>query len=289
MSLSILVVTYNCLMEHSQTIRSLATSEVRFDGVRLCIWNNGPQEIPVPTNTLAALKEKGFEVTVTQTPWNAPLSWIYNYFIEHNPSNSYVILDHDSTLSEEYLRYIASNKKTFLGMPVIKAKGKPLYPRLRKEFSIGPYTENDKVRSIGSGLLISKEAIDAIKHAYGDAFDENFALYGVDTSFFNRIHKLKLAEKLQSIPTIEHSLSRLETEEKEMQDFRKIERSYDFGLMLRHYPTFKRVQTLTKQILKCFHKKNNILITKAIKAFIQGRHDRCRRPLQINQVNTDRR
>lgn len=278
MSLSILVVTYNCSMEHSQTISSLSASKVRFDGVRLCIWNNGPKEMPVPADTLAALRDKGFEVTVKQTPWNAPLSWIYNYFIENFSSNRYVILDHDSILSDEYLNYIVEDKEIFLGMPVIKAKGTLLYPRIKKQFAIGPYAKSDKVRSVGSGLLIGQKAIDAIVGSYGKPFDENFALYGVDTSFFYRIHKLKLVDKLKSIPGIDHSLSKLEVEGEETKRFRKIERSYELGLMLMHYPTYKAARTFIRQLLKSGFGKSNIFVTKVIKAFVQGRHERCKQP-----------
>lgn len=278
MSLSILVVTYNCSLNRSQTIRSLCTSKVRFDGVRLCIWNNGPKEITVEAEMLEALREKGFEVTIKQTPWNAPLSWIYNYFIGKYPSDRYVILDHDSVLSDEYMQYIVEDEEAFVGMPIIKANGASRFPRVKDHFSIGPYTKRDKVRSVGSGLLISQEAIGTIKDSYGDVFDENFALYGVDTSFFSRICKLGLAEKLQSIPAIEHSLSRFEVEGKEIKEFRQIERSYDFGLMLRHYPTLGRVRKLIKQMYKSLFNKNKVLIIKALKAFIQGCHERCKQP-----------
>lgn len=276
MGLSILIVTYNCSMERSQTIHTLSTSKVGFDGVRLCIWNNGPKEISIPTDMLAALREKGFEVTITQTPWNAPLSWIYNYFIGKYPADRYVILDHDSILPEEYLRYIVENKGIFVGMPIIRANETSRFPRANERFSIGPYTKGDNVRSIGSGLLISQEAVERIKDAYGDVFDENFALYGVDTSFFSRICKLKLVEKLQCIPAINHSLSRFEVEAKEIKDFRKVEQSYYVGLILRHYPSLGVVLKLIKQMAKYFCCKNKILITRVIKAFIQGRHERCK-------------
>lgn len=276
MSLSILVVTYNCSMERSQTIHSLLTSKVGFDGVRLCFWNNGPKEIPVPTDTLAALGEKGFEVTIKQTPWNAPLSWIYNFFIEKNPADRYVILDHDSILSEEYLKCLMEDEGIFLGLPIVKIKGVSRYPSVQDKFSIGPYGKEDKVRSLGSGLLISQKAIDAVRSSYGDVFDENYALYGVDTSFLQRVQEVELSGKLQCIPCIEHSLSDFEEEKKEVKSFRKIERSYAFGLHLRYYPTKKRLHKLIRQAFKSLLGKNKILITKAIKAFIQGRHERCK-------------
>lgn len=278
MSLSVLVVTYNCSFEHSQTIRSLSSSGVLFDGVRLCIWNNGPKEISVDAEIIAVLREKGFEVIIKQTPWNAPLSWIYNYFIEKNPAGRYVLLDHDSILSDEYMQYIVGREEVFVGMPIIKANGVSRFPRVQERFSAGPYTNKDNVRSVGSGLVLGQEVIDTIKNSYGDIFDENFALYGVDTSFFSRIFKLGLAEKLQSIPAIDHSLSRFEVEGREIKEFRRIERSYDFGLMLRHYPTLGRVRKLIKQMYKSLFNKNKTLIRKALKAFIQGRHERCKQP-----------
>lgn len=278
MNLSILVVTYNCPLDHSQTIHSLCASKVRFDGVRLCIWNNGPKEMPVPTNMLAVLGEKGFEVTIRQTPWNAPLSWIYNYFIEKNPANRYVILDHDSSLSEEYIKYIVGNNDVFLGMPMVKVKGVLHSPRVNDQFSSGPYGKRDKVRALGSGLLISQKAIDAVKSAYGDIFDENYALYGIDTSFLQRVQEVESSDSLKCIPCIEHSLSDFEEEKKEIKRFRNIEKSYAFGLHLRYYPTKKRVRKMIKQTFKSILGKNKILITEAVKAFVKGRHERCKQP-----------
>lgn len=278
MSLSILVVTYNCSLEQSQTIHSLSASDVRFDGVRLCIWNNGPKEVAISTKTLELLREKGFDVIVKQTPWNAPLSWIYNYFIERYKASRYVILDHDSILSDDYLKFIADDKDVFLGLPIVKIKGSSCYPSVKDKFSIGPYGEMEKVRSLGSGLLISQKAIDSVKSSYGDVFDENYALYGIDTSFLQRVQEVEFSNRLQCIPYIEHSLSDFEEEKKEVKRFRKIERSYAFGLHLRYYPTKKRVRKMIKQTFKSILGKNKISITEAVKAFVKGRHERCKQP-----------
>jgi len=204
------------------------------------------------------------------------LSWIYNYFIEKNPANRYVIIDHDSLLSEEYLKCLVDDGGIFLGLPIVKIKGVPRYPSVKDQFSIGPYSKGNKVRSLGSGLLISQKAIDAVKSSYGDVFDENYALYGIDTSFLQRVQEVALGDELQCIPYIEHSLSDFEEEKKEVKKFRKIERSYAFGLHLRYYPTKKRVRKLIKQIFKSILGKNKILIREVVKAFIQGRHERCK-------------
>jgi len=281
MSLSILVVTYNCSLEESETVNALANSGLRFDGVRLCLWNNGPREIMPCRDRLAALTEQGFAVSFQQTPGNAPLSRIYNYFIKNFPSTRYAILDHDSNLSKEYLQYLLENEGTFLGMPIIQVDGVPQYPRVRRRFAAGPYARQDKVLSIGSGLLISQEAVDCIQAEYGSVFDEHFALYGVDTTFFRRLNALGLAERLCAIPGFEHSLSRLEAESAEMKHFRKVERSYNFGLMLRHYPSAKQRRTFIKEVVQSLFGRNHFLIGKTLKAFFQGRHERCRQaPLE---------
>lgn len=285
MKLSILIVAYNCSLESSATLNSILTSKLRFDEVQLCFWNNGPQDITPLSSTLAALEEQSLELTMKQTRQNAPLSWIYNHFIKSFPGDQYVILDHDSTLSREYLQHILARKKTFLGMPTILAKGAPQYPRSNRRFSLGPYTNRDEVFSIGSGLLLSHEATECIKHAYGNIFDENFALYGVDISLFKRIQKLGLTEKLESIPGFEHSLSKLESETKEVKHFRKVEASYDFGLMLRHYPSTRQLRILLKQILRSPFGKSRLFLTKVLKAFIEGRHERCRLPALENMIS----
>ncbi len=278
MKLSILIVAYDCSMENSATLTSILASKLGFDGARLCFWNNGPHYMSPLPGTLAAPAERSLEVSIRQTCQNAPLSWIYNYFIKNFPGDRYVILDHDSILSNEYLQHILARKKTFLGMPTILVEGEPQYPRSNRRFSLGPYTNRDDVFSIGSGLLLSHEATRCIENAYGNIFDDNFALYGVDISLFKRIQKLGFTEKLESLPGFEHSLSRLKSETKELKHFRRVEKSYYFGLMLRHYPSARRLRTLLKQLLRLPLGRNKLLFRKALKAFLTGRHERCGLP-----------
>ena len=160
-------------------------------------------------------------------------------------------------------------------MPIILANGKPQSPCANGVFSAGPYSKNEYVTAIGSGIIISKEAANIVKKKYGNIFDENFALYGVDTSFFIRLNKLALTENLTSIPGFEHSLSRLEVESADIKLFRKLERSYDFGLTLRHYPSFSLLMMAFKQTLLWPIGRNRIKISKAFKVFVTGRHERC--------------
>lgn len=275
MSLSILIVTYNCEIKDSVTISSLLNSRLDFSGTTLCIWSNGPNKLLHDEKVHKSLEGMGFRLTLIQTLHNAPLSWIYNNFIKSFPSDSYAILDHDSRLSLEYLSAILKQQKNTVRLPIIMANGQPQSPCSNGVFCAGPYTKKNYVMAIGSGVIISKLIAENIKSAYGNVFDENFALYGVDTSFFVRIYKLGLTENLISIPGFEHSLSRLEMESRDVKLFRKIERSYDFGLSLRHYPSNKLAMSALKQILLWPIGRNRIILSKALKAFLVGRHERC--------------
>lgn len=60
---------------------------------------------------------------------NLPLSVIYNRFIKSYDSDFYVILDHDSCISSEYVDYIKDiNDQLFIGLPKITMNGIPRSP-----------------------------------------------------------------------------------------------------------------------------------------------------------------
>jgi GT2 family glycosyltransferase len=275
MNLSILVVLYNSSIPCSRTITSLLDSNLQFKGCGLCIWNNGPNGVNLDSAVRRQLELKGFVVTLRQTPGNIPLSYIYNDFFDMYLSEYYVILDHDSILSEPYLRYLNGGSKFYVGMPIISSKGINRSPCLNGRFSSGPYVKKNMVTAIGSGLVISRDAASAVKERYGNIFDERFALYGVDTTFFVRLNRMCAADKLRAIPGFEHSLSRLEQEGAQVKSFRAVERSYDIGLMLRYYPSLKLIAMLVKQLLLVLLNRNQIVFSAMLKAFIAGKHERC--------------
>lgn len=275
MSLSILVLAYNCEIDQSRTIRSILSVPLDFSGIRLCIWNNGPSFFLSSKTVLDALEAKGFEVTVQQTIENAPLSCIYNFFIRNYCAENYVILDHDSDLTVEYIEYVLGVGDNFVGMPIIQVGGKPQSPCVNGKYFSGPYTGREFVTAIGSGLVINREVVQKLLIDYGNVFDENFALYGVDTSFFCRIYESGLSKRLRAIPGFNHSLSRLEVECGNIKRFREIERSYDLGLMLRHYPSVRLVMSLLKQVVLWPLGKKKIHLYRLLKVFILGRHERC--------------
>lgn len=273
--ISILVVLYNIEIDDSITLKRIFSSNSKLNKCRLLIWNNGPNKLSLERRTI--LDVGGIdEVNIIEDLTNVPLSKIYNLFIDHNESDFYIILDHDSDLSDDYMDYICDlDKDVFLGMPKIFSNHMPCSPCINNVYADRAYNPTEKLTAIGSGLILSKKLVLLLKHAYKNVFDERYALYGVDSSLFYRIRKLNHVHKCIVIPGFEHSLSRLEKESVSVKKFRIHERSIDLGLTLRHYPNANVIKLFLIEMLKTIIHKNSLSITVAIKAFISGKHPRC--------------
>lgn len=125
--IAVLVVLYNKEISQSETLSSLANQNVTY--YELTLVNNGPNELLALNDPL--LKEmqgKGIKVNYIEFLDNKPLSYIYNLFItENNNRESFVILDDDTQLPEDYLTY-CDNKFDIL-LPIILHDGKVEYPK----------------------------------------------------------------------------------------------------------------------------------------------------------------
>lgn len=275
MKISALVVLYNCSLEGSETVKSFLNSGVDLAGLDLCVWNNGPGEVPVSDDLISQFSEKGLRLTYIETLQNAPLSWIYNAFIDRFKSDKYVFLDHDSTLSDEYLSYVMAFEPIFLGAPIINSLGEARSPTVNGIYMPGPYSKGQRVVSIGSGIVVGHCAVDSLRKEYGCVFDEDFALYGVDTSFFIRVHNLGCSDKIETAPPFHHSLSRLEKESKAVTNFRIEERLYDLALMLRKYPSMIYLRSFLKMLVRALINNRVKSIVCAFRLFFTRRHSRC--------------
>lgn len=229
---TILVLLYNKQLADSQTLRSLIHSRVDFSTCRLVIWNNGPSEI---LKHLDDCSYGGWQsIELVQTIENKPLSYIYNKLIDDYKSEYYIFLDDDSTLNDGYLEAVINNQNDVV-VPEIYSLGVARSPTVDGNFSSGPFQVSDKVVAIGSGIRISHDIALRVKEYYGDVFDNRYAFYGVDTTFFLRLFHLKLSATIEVVNGFDHNMSRLEIESQTMSRFRKIERTLDLGLTLRHY------------------------------------------------------
>ena len=276
-----LIVLYNKEIPESDTLKSLSSFDFYFGRSKIVIWNNGP--LSLKSNCFSFFEKVDADVTVLETLQNESLSVIYNRFFNEYSAKKYVILDDDSSLSEEYLKSISEVKPDQVGMPIIQSHGRITSPRInRKLYSGGDRViqETDKVSTIGSGLVIGCDVVNKLTVKYGSVFDERFYFYGVDTTFCFRLFDSNLTKYIEIIPGFNHQLSRLEKEEGSISDFRRLERSYDMGLTMRYYNTksflsnFNRVVKLglNSFISLVTRKKTKILFLHFLKALVIGKH-----------------
>ncbi|MGJ8682400.1 glycosyltransferase family 2 protein [Paraglaciecola sp.] len=272
MNTSILVVLYAQNISQSDTIKGLILHALNYTNTSLVIWNNGPDSIPL--STVQPLKELGFKnVELVQTIENIALSKIYNRFIKNWPAKRYILLDHDSFLTQEYLSAALSDREIEVGVPLIESQQEIRSPHIEGKWHPGPYTNKDKVRAIGSGLIISENICQIIKNSFGDVFDQRFYLYGVDTTFFYRLRKVKLNSRIKIISKFNHSLSRLENESEETKFFRRKERSYEIGLKTRYYLTEVPRLFISLIIRRCLG-LDSLSVRYLFHALISGKHYR---------------
>lgn len=265
--LAMLVVLYGCELDKSNTLHSLVKLSSQLNDVKLIIWNNGPNYLN--ENVVSSFKIK-LDFELFQTIENISLAKIYNKFVSLNDSNNYVILDHDTNVNIDYLKAV----KLFHGniaAPKIYSRGVLHSPR----FSQLPLSSKREVTAIGSGLVISKSVVKRMSKYFGNVFDERFVLYGVDTTLFYRLAKYyDLETELFFLPELEHSLSSDETETNIINQFRLKEKSYDFGLRLRFYPSYGKFILLFILIAKSILKSSPLKISYICTALFTGKHYR---------------
>lgn len=272
MKISILVVLYSCEIKESETINTLVSAGGAHAGVRLVIWNNGPQLLKRSIVDVEWLQ--GFDsVDVIETVENRALSNIYNQFLEKYAADRYVLLDHDSTLNTRYISEVISGLDIQIGVPLIELQGIVRSPVMRGGYRNGPYSIKDEFVAIGSGLVLSAETTHVMSAKFDKVFDERFYLYGVDTVFFFRVWSAGLSSKIMVLSSFDHSLSRLEVETPTVKAFRKIERSYEVGLKARYYFRNSKFEIIKILIKRCLGLET-LSMRPIFKAFLSGRHYR---------------
>ncbi|EKO3767286.1 hypothetical protein P0F26_002972 [Vibrio metschnikovii] len=265
--LAILIVLYGCELDESSTLHSLVRLSSQLNGVKLIIWNNGPNNLN--ENVVLSFKSE-LDFELIQTIENISLAKIYNKFLSLNDCDNYVILDHDTSVNFDYLKAVVQFNGT-IAAPKIYSKGVLHSPRVVQL----PLSSKREVTAIGSGLVISKSAVKHISKCFGNVFDERFVLYGVDTTLFYRLASCyDLEEELFLLPGLAHSLSSDETESISVNQFRLKEKSYDFGLRLRFYPSYDKIILLFVLIAKSILKKSPLKVGYIFKAILSGKHYR---------------
>jgi GT2 family glycosyltransferase len=273
--IAVLIVLYDTEISNSVSISSILSCD-NLDKVSITIVNNGPRKIQGPNDFVDTYSEIFRHISFIESIDNRPLSKLYNEFLNDNVGNdNFVILDGDSCFEHNYFTKII-NKSFDLYVPRILSveDGKYYYPTIYKNVvsSEGSLTSQG-LMSISSGLVINSTVVTLMKKKYSKVFDESFALYGVDTSFFLRLRTLKVDLNIVCGSVINHSLSRVKKEE--ISSFRFKERLYDTAIIARRYPNIERVIYYLKRLLKSIILFRITDAYSLIYYFIKGKHPRC--------------
>lgn len=225
-----LVVLYKTQYSDSQTLRVF--SELCFGKNEknfFVIWDNSPTSKATLSNLKVFLKTEN--VAYIHTPENTPLSKVYNFCLDtYSGFEVLVIFDQDTKVAradfDAYLEdVISENSDINIFLPKIYSKSKLYSPGKfwvfkgwhYKKLSIGMHKDRFYT-AIMSGTCAR---IDFLKR-HNIRFNENLALYGIDTCFFCDVRKIDSRfYVLDEKP--EHSLS-----ENGLNDFDKKVRSRQY-------------------------------------------------------------
>lgn len=275
MKISVLVVLYNKIISDSATLRTMLLCN-DLCNVDLTVVNNGPKSIPQVQEFLSSNESLFLGIRYIEHLENKPLSKVYNDFIDCNSrADYYVIIDDDSKLESTFFRKIVLNTFDICVPRILSVDdGQYYYPTVKGvPITSEGYIDIDDLISISSGLTIKRDVVTLLKNKYGSVFDENFALYGVDTSFFLRLKELDCRLNVICSSTIMHSLSRANNSKPSL--FRERERLYDAAIIARRYPNRIRIYYFVKRLLKNIILFNRENLFSLITCFIKGKHPRC--------------
>jgi len=274
-----LVVLYGLKPAASATLRSLLAQPLAAlpADSALLVWNNGPTPL-AEAERQALLAAPGWrQVLVEEDLGNPPLSRVYNQALRLG-TERLVIFDQDTVVDERYLQALAQEADVLV--PLVLGAGAIRYPHQYKQVvtAEGPLDPQATV-TISSGLCLTQGLAGRIAARHGDVFDERFALYGVDVSFFLRVQALAREEPVELLCAgmLDHSLSELEAETPAQRRFRDIEKFYVALLLRLHYKGASRgkvLRYLGRQLLG-----NRLylygVLPRMLRTILSGRHPRA--------------
>lgn len=274
-----LVVLYGLRPGESATLASLLAqppASLPADSA-LLVWNNGPRPLEDAERQRLLAAPGWAEVLIREDVGNPPLSRVYNLALRQG-AERLVIFDQDTVVDGRYLQ--ALGQEAELLVPLVLGAGAIRYPHQYKAVvtTEGPLDPQATV-TISSGLCLTQDLAARIAARHGDVFDERFALYGVDVSFFLRVQALAREESVELLCAgiLDHSLSELEAETPAQRRFRDIEKFYVALLLRLHYKGASRgkvLRYLGRQLLG-----NRLylygVLPRMLRTILSGRHPRA--------------
>lgn len=279
MNIAMVVIIYNKSLEASTTLQSLLQFEHAIHN--LVIVNNGPNEIK-PDAFFAELQLKHIHVFLENHLENKPLSWVYNDLIEQFDTDYFVLFDDDTILNSQYENHLFNAlDHTDIEVPKIFARVEHVqhFPMLNNALlkDSGELSNIETIFSVGSGLILSKRLKYIFIERFGHVFDQHFAFYGVDSTFFIRLNLLlseSIPFKITSCSYLNHGLS---LTEEALTPWRKREFIYENTLKVKYYSSnafMARLKFIRLMYRKLSHFEFSDLRL-VIKTFLSGKHPRC--------------
>ena len=158
---ALVVVVYNKSIEDSITLNTLV--EYDFLNSKLVIHNNGPKNISLVGDVARRLNDKFKDVELINCLSNSPLSILYNEFINNNlDAKQFIILDDDSTITDEFVRAINANEADMeLPRIISRTDHVTYYPiEAKKVVTVDRELDPRTSFSIGSGLVIHHSLVE---------------------------------------------------------------------------------------------------------------------------------
>ena len=262
--LTVLVLLHNKTIEESKTISSMLSFKKKLnDEIELIIWNNGCSK-----GSEVYLDDDTYDVKTINSYDNVNISQVYNKVIyDYFSSQRIVIFDDDSLVDISYISSLISFGEEPVICPDILFNGEKVYPISIDSNTVIDSNVKRSIKSINSGLSLSRTLIDKIRDENGDVFDSRFSFYGVDFSFFYRLDRLSI-DVLQ-VGSLEHSLSRFEVTYSK-NDFRWRQKLYENILMVRNYPEYNSKVLIIKVLCKVLISFSLNTISSSVRVFLNN-------------------
>ncbi len=276
----VLVVIYNQGLDEGATLRSLERTlpEALREHSSLVVWNNGPSLFQVSDIDAFRNTSRWKFIQIENRTDNLPLSMVYNRIVRMD-GERFVFFDHDTEVTESYWQALECHPSLDVLAPRIWGQQVCHYPKQNKQVvSTEQPLDPRGLVTITSGMALSRRLLTALAAQEGKAFDERFALYGVDVSLFVRIQRLAQKQPVTAgcYGDLHHSLSELEQESEQVSLFRDLEKFYVAILLRLHYKGVSRPKVLRYMVRQLLGKRYHLIryTPSLMRCLVNGKHPR---------------
>lgn len=287
MNITAIIILYSSNIELSETIRSLLSSNRNGINLNVIIWNNGPTQLAIKEceKYKIIFNTNKIQLSIYENIQNIALSKIYNFFIKNQNFNFITILDQDSILDSDFFQHIKLNSDFDIIVPAIYSAGWrskentlcfPIFSGTNKLLDKNTFAMGE-IESISSGLTLSNKLVKYLNNHRIEIFNERYALYAIDTSFFLDLQTFSDTQfRGICVGKINHSLDFNLQDRKKISPIRKLEMEYSKVLNKIYYDKKSRLNVFLYLFRRFMRKEYSFLaFLKLIKCLIKKKHPRA--------------